>query len=118
VQEGCVSIDNQVAGSYLHGMFDTPEALRHIIAWAGADTYELETCEFETCEFETYEFETCEFETYASQQEHELDRLADACIAHLDWQKIQTFIPVFLEAAAMLAALTYPNLLVHLSSWG
>jgi adenosylcobyric acid synthase len=89
-------------------MFDTPEALRHIIAWAGADTYELETCEFETCEFETY----------ASQQEHELDRLADACIAHLDWQKIQTFIPVFLEAAAMLAALTYPNLLVHLSSWG
>ncbi len=58
------------------------------------------------------------FETYASQQEHELDRLADACIAHLDWQKIQTFIPVFLEAAAMLAALTYPNLLVHLSSWG
>jgi adenosylcobyric acid synthase len=92
-----------VAGSYLHGMFDTPEALRHIIAWAGADTYELETCEFET---------------YASQQEHELDRLADACIAHLDWQKIQTFIPVFLEAAAMLAALTYPNLLVHLSSWG
>jgi len=108
VQEGCVSIDNQVAGSYLHGMFDTPEALRHIIAWAGADTYELET----------YELETCEFETYASQQEHELDRLADACIAHLDWQKIQTFIPVFLEAAAMLAALTYPNLLVHLSSWG
>jgi adenosylcobyric acid synthase len=70
--EGCVSADNQVAGSYLHGMFDSPQALQHIIAWAGADTDEVET--------------------YASQQEHELDRLADACMAHLDWQKIQTFI--------------------------
>jgi adenosylcobyric acid synthase len=70
--DGCVSIDNQVAGSYLHGMFDSPQALQHIIAWAGADTDEVET--------------------YASQQEHELDRLADACMAHLDWQKIQTFI--------------------------
>jgi adenosylcobyric acid synthase len=70
--EGCISADNQVAGSYLHGMFDSPQALQHIIAWAGADTDEVET--------------------YASQQEHELDRLADACMAHLDWQKIQTFI--------------------------
>jgi adenosylcobyric acid synthase len=36
--EGCVSLDNQVAGSYLHGMFDTPRALQQIIAWAGAHT--------------------------------------------------------------------------------
>jgi len=72
--EGCVSNDNQVAGSYLHGMFDSPEALQQIIAWAGADTDIVDT--------------------YASQQEHELDRLADACMAHLDWQKIHTFIKV------------------------
>jgi len=70
--EGCVSADNQVAGSYLHGMFDLPEALQKIIAWAGAFTDEAET--------------------YASQQEHKLDRLADNCMAHLDWQKIHTFI--------------------------
>lgn len=70
--EGCISTDNQVAGSYLHGMFDSPQALQHIIAWAGADTNITDT--------------------YASQQEHELDRLADACMAHLDWQKIHTFI--------------------------
>ena len=70
--EGCVSADNQVAGSYLHGMFDSPQALQQILAWAGADTDEIET--------------------YASQQEHELDRLADALMTHLDWQKIQTFI--------------------------
>jgi adenosylcobyric acid synthase len=70
--EGCVSFDNQVAGSYLHGMFDSPEALQQIIAWAGADTDEVDT--------------------YAKQQEHELERLADACMAHLDWQRIHTFI--------------------------
>lgn len=70
--EGCVSTDNQVAGSYLHGMFDSPEALQHILTWAGADTDEIET--------------------YTKQQEHELNRLADACMAHLDWQKIHTFI--------------------------
>ncbi|AGH43196.1 cobyric acid synthase CobQ [Paraglaciecola psychrophila 170] len=70
--EGCISADNQVAGSYLHGMFDSPQALQQITAWAGADTDKVDT--------------------YASQQEHELDRLADACKAHLDWQKIHTFI--------------------------
>ncbi len=70
--EGCVSADNHVAGSYLHGMFDSPQALQQIIAWAGTNTDEADS--------------------YVSQQEHELDRLADACIAHLDWQKIHTFI--------------------------
>jgi adenosylcobyric acid synthase len=38
-----VSLDNQVAGSYLHGMFDSPLALQQIIAWAGAETDEVET---------------------------------------------------------------------------
>lgn len=70
--EGCVSADKQVAGSYLHGMFDSPQALQHIIAWAGADTDEIEP--------------------YTIQQERELDRLADVLMTQLDWQKIQTFI--------------------------
>jgi adenosylcobyric acid synthase len=70
--EGCVNADNQMAGSYSHGMFDLPEALQQIIAWAGADTDKTHT--------------------YVNQQEHELDRLADACMAHLDWPKINTFI--------------------------
>jgi adenosylcobyric acid synthase len=70
--EGCVSADNQVAGSYLHGMFDLPEALQQIIAWAAADTNKTDT--------------------YVNQQEHELDLLADACMGHLDRQKIHAFI--------------------------
>jgi adenosylcobyric acid synthase len=33
--EGARSPDDQVLGSYLHGMFDTPAALRALLAWAG-----------------------------------------------------------------------------------
>jgi adenosylcobyric acid synthase len=61
--ESCVSADNQVAGSYLHGMFDLPEALQQIIAWTVADTDRTDT--------------------YVNQQEHELDGLVDASMAHL-----------------------------------
>jgi adenosylcobyric acid synthase len=71
-KEGCVSHDNQVAGSYLHGMFDSPQALQQIMAWAGAKIEEIQT--------------------YHQQQEQELNRLADACTAHLDWSKITPLI--------------------------
>jgi adenosylcobyric acid synthase len=33
--EGARSIDDQVLGSYLHGMFDTPEACSALLQWAG-----------------------------------------------------------------------------------
>ncbi len=33
--EGARSADDQVLGSYLHGMFDTPEACSALLAWAG-----------------------------------------------------------------------------------
>ena len=35
VAEGARSEDEQVLGTYLHGIFDTPEALRSLLAWAG-----------------------------------------------------------------------------------
>ncbi|MCA1326569.1 cobyric acid synthase [Herbaspirillum sp. alder98] len=35
--EGAHSADGQVLGSYLHGMFDTPEAFAALMAWAGLD---------------------------------------------------------------------------------
>jgi adenosylcobyric acid synthase len=69
---GCVSADKQVAGGYVHGMFDSTEALQQIIAWVGINVDETET--------------------YASQQEHELDRLDDACMPHVDWQKTHTLL--------------------------
>lgn len=33
--EGAVSADGQILGSYLHGMFDTPQACGALLAWAG-----------------------------------------------------------------------------------
>ncbi len=33
--EGAVSSDGQILGSYLHGMFDTPDACSALLRWAG-----------------------------------------------------------------------------------
>lgn len=33
--DGAISLDNQVAGSYLHGLFDLPEACNALLRWAG-----------------------------------------------------------------------------------
>ena len=70
--DGCISADNQVAGTYLHGLFDTPEALQTILAWAGAETDLIAD--------------------YQQQQEREIDRLADACEQHLNWSIIDKYI--------------------------
>jgi adenosylcobyric acid synthase len=36
--EGAMSADGQVMGSYLHGMFDTPQACAALLAWAGLNS--------------------------------------------------------------------------------
>ncbi len=36
--EGARSIDDQILGSYLHGMFDSPDACRALLRWAGLDS--------------------------------------------------------------------------------
>ncbi|MFK8050132.1 MAG: cobyric acid synthase [Halioglobus sp.] len=35
--DGCMSEDKQVAGSYLHGLFDRPDACRALLGWAGLE---------------------------------------------------------------------------------
>lgn len=66
--DGAISKDNQIAGTYLHGVFDTPEALSAILKWAGK--------------------EVGISESYRTVQDREIQRVADACEQHLDWQKI------------------------------
>ena len=63
-QDGCISQDNLIAGTYLHGVFDTPEALQAVLQWAGADTLLIKPWE--------------------QQQDDALERIAQACEAHLD----------------------------------
>ena len=71
-QEGCISDDHMVAGTYFHGLFDHPQALQGILAWAGAETDLLDD--------------------YQQLQEREIQRLAEVCQQHLDWQKINSMI--------------------------
>lgn len=33
--EGAVSDDGQILGTYLHGLFDTPQAISALLRWAG-----------------------------------------------------------------------------------
>ncbi|MCC4115658.1 cobyric acid synthase [Aromatoleum toluclasticum] len=62
--DGAFSADGQILGTYLHGLFDAPEALSALLAWAGAG--EVETVDL------------------AARREADLDRLADSVAVSLD----------------------------------
>ena len=69
--DGAVSADDQVLGTYCHGVFDHPEALTALLRWAGAG--EVERVDF------------------AARREADLDRLADSVEAALDWGRLGDF---------------------------
>ncbi len=72
--DGAISADDQVLGTYCHGIFDHPEALTALLAWAGMD--ESESVDF------------------AARREADLDRLADSVEAALDWEKLAGCWPI------------------------
>jgi adenosylcobyric acid synthase len=39
--DGAISADNQVLGTYLHGLFDHPDSLDALLAWAGLETTQV-----------------------------------------------------------------------------
>jgi adenosylcobyric acid synthase len=62
--EGACSDDGQILGSYVHGLFDTPEALAALLVWAGVrDAVSVDL---------------------AARREADIERLADALEAHCD----------------------------------
>ncbi|GGX82461.1 cobyric acid synthase [Litchfieldella qijiaojingensis] len=63
--DGAVSADGQVMGTYLHGLFDRPEACHALLARCGLE-------------------DTGAAVDYQAHRLHELDRLADTLDAHLD----------------------------------
>lgn len=62
--DGAISDDNQILGTYLHGLFDQTSALSSLLKWAGLS-------------------ETTSFD-YKALREEELDRLADEMQKHID----------------------------------
>lgn len=66
--DGCVSQDDQVAGSYLHGLFDHPEAFRDLLQWAG--------------------LEKATAIDRNQLREREIDRLTDCVEQHLDLARL------------------------------
>lgn len=70
--DGAMSADGQVIGTYLHGVFDHPEALSALLRWAGLhDAQALEV---------------------HALREQSIDRLADAVEAHLDVDALRRLI--------------------------
>ncbi|MGJ7096006.1 cobyric acid synthase [Vibrio hannami] len=67
-KDGAIGMDGQVFGSYLHGIFESPNACRSILRWAGLR--EAQGVDF------------------AQMREDGINRVADAIEEHLDLQKL------------------------------
>jgi len=68
--QGAVSIDDQVAGCYLHGVFDNNEALNLLAKWCNVSLSKGQDLQHI--------------------QEAAIDKLADVCQEHLDLSQIET----------------------------
>lgn len=67
--DGLQSDDGQILGTYLHGLFDSPDACQLILRWAGLnDAQAIDINQI---------------------REQQLERLADVLAEHLDMQKLQ-----------------------------
>jgi adenosylcobyric acid synthase len=65
-------LTDDIIGTYCHGLFDRPEALAALLAWAGAQ--DMSAVDL------------------AARREADLDRLADAVESSLDWQQLSRWI--------------------------
>jgi adenosylcobyric acid synthase len=72
--DGAISADNQIFATYCHGVFDHPEALTGLLAWAGLQDVAVVD--------------------FAARREADLDRLADSVEAALDWEKMAAILSV------------------------
>jgi adenosylcobyric acid synthase len=71
--EGAISEDGQIAGSYIHGLFDHPQACAAWLQWAGLSNQVA------------YD--------YMRLREQSLERLADSLCKNLNWAALAPFLP-------------------------
>ncbi len=67
--DGAISADNQILGTYLHGLFERQEACNTLLRWAGLKEQQAID--------------------YRRLREQEIDRLADGMEQHLDMEQIE-----------------------------
>jgi adenosylcobyric acid synthase len=72
--DGCISDDNQIAGSYLHGIFDEGDATQLLVNWLDSNNDIQQTINLD------------------EHREHQLERLADVCQKHLKISVIEDII--------------------------
>lgn len=71
--EGALSADGQVAGSYIHGLFDHPQACAAWLQWVGLSTQ-------------------VDYD-YTQLREQSLEQLADSVSQHLNWSALAPYLP-------------------------
>ncbi|MEO6118571.1 MAG: cobyric acid synthase [Methylotenera sp.] len=71
--EGAISDDNQIAGTYLHGLFDHAQSCVAWLKWAGLETTDTQF-------------------DYEQLREAGLERLADCIEQHLDWDLLESYL--------------------------
>ncbi|HEY8857231.1 MAG TPA: cobyric acid synthase [Rugosibacter sp.] len=72
--DGVISEDDLILGTYCHGLFDRPQALTALLNWAGLKNTAVVD--------------------FTTRREADLNRLADAVEAAIDWKKISVSIPL------------------------
>lgn len=70
--DGAMSDDQQIAGTYLHGLFDLPEACNALLAWAGYKQHQAVD--------------------FNALREAGIDRLADMLEAYFDFQRLEALL--------------------------
>jgi len=73
--DGAICSDNQVLGTYIHGIFDTPAACQALLAWAGLAA-------------------TQNAPDMHALREQGIERLADMVDAHLDMPRILSLLEI------------------------
>ena len=74
--DGAVSSDNQIMGTYVHGLFDDAASCQAILHWAGLEQVELID--------------------YQQRQDNDIERLADAIEKYID---LEAFLPLFTQTS-------------------
>jgi len=79
--DGAISLDGQILGTYLHGLFEHPEARDALLRWAGLDAGPAAD--------------------YRILREAHIDRLADAVSEHLDLERLAVHLRPRVRVAAL-----------------